>query len=151
MTVSSKLGESINAFIWFLVWSTPSGGRVNAVLQTSKCCADFLDCFVSARVANLLHLRDYQFEFLILRIEMRRDTHAGARTIVNDEFAANQFFRERRGVVIPNRDRATAAVRIFRTCNAKPGFLGQRNQVLSLPHTLFTDWADADCIDDLIA
>src|ERR1043166_841529 len=99
----------------------------------SKSGADFLGCSMSAGLANFLHLSDDQFEFLIPGVEMRRDAHAGAGTIIDDELTPHQLFGKRRRVVVPNRDRATAAVWIFWTADPEAGLFGKLNQVLSLP------------------
>ena len=54
---------------------------------------------------------------------MWRDAHAGAGPIIDDELTLDQFFGNRRGLVIPNRDCATAPRRIFRAGYSKAGFL----------------------------
>src|SRR5437016_12772942 len=90
----------------------------------SKCGAGLLD-LILAMVANLLHLSDYQFQLFILCVKVRRDAHAGAGAIIDNEFAANQFFRDRCGVVIPNCDRAAALRGIFWTGYAEACFFGE--------------------------
>src|SRR6266852_8325515 len=63
----------------------------------------FLRC-IGPRVTNLLHLGDYQIQLFVLRVKVWRDAHSRAGAIVNDEFAANQLFGDRAGVLVPNRD-----------------------------------------------
>src|SRR6266436_8124025 len=129
---------------------TPSRVRSGLWLKFSKCGAGLLG-LILAMVADLLHLSDYQLQFFVLCVEVWRDAHAGAGAIIDNEFAANQFFRDRGGVVVPNCDRAAALRWIFRTGDAKASFFGEGDQGFSLPHALFANGCDTNFVDDFVA
>ena len=62
-------------------------------------------------VSDFFHLANDEFEFLVAGVKMRRDAHAGAGTIIDDELATNQLARDCARVVVSARTAAATANR----------------------------------------
>src|SRR5258705_1628420 len=101
-------------------------------------------------VADVFHLVDDQFEFFVSCIEMRRHANAGSRTIVNNEFAAYQLFRDSRCILVSNSNCPTPVFWISRTRYAESRPFCEFNELVGLTHALFANSLDADFVDDLI-
>src|SRR6185295_6969628 len=109
-------------------------------LQISECCARSFVNGVGARVSDFFHFADYEFEFLVAGVEMWRDAHAGAGTIVDDKLASNQFAGNRRRVLVADSDCAAAVRCVLWTRHSKSGLFRQLNQMLRLSRTLGADF-----------
>ena len=98
----------------------------SSALQLFKNAAPAFPVVSNSRWSRIfLHLGDDQFQLFVFGVEMRRDAHAGAGPVINNEFSPDQFFGDRRRIVIPNCNRAAAPGRIARTGYAKARCFGQ--------------------------
>src|SRR6266498_319817 len=113
----------------------------------SKCCSRSFMEYISARVPNVFHFANHEFDLLIAGIEMWRNAYSGAGTKIDKELATNQFFGDRSRVFMSDCDCAAPVGCILWTRHFKACFLGQLDQPGRLPHTLFADFVNTDLID----
>src|SRR5215212_2879404 len=106
---------------------------------------------ITFRLTDLLHLFDHELQLIVSSVEVWRDANSRAGPEVHDKFAMDQFSRNRRRVLVGNRNRTAAPFHVLRTRHYESGLFSQIDQILSLPHALFADLVYTDLIDDLVA
>src|SRR5579863_807680 len=96
-------------------------------------------------------LDDEGVELLVRRVEMRRNTDAGARAIVDDDIAGSECGGDR----VARRDveghRAAAVGHVARPRDPDPGRVSERYQILRLAHRLGSNCRHPDLVHDLVA
>src|SRR5918912_1761484 len=102
------------------------GTRFNLSLITrhssllSKCCSCRLVRQVGARLYDVAHLAYDEFQLFFFGVEVWRDAHTRAGTIIDDELAADQLTGDGCRVIQGHCDRAAALRRVVRARHAKP-------------------------------
>src|SRR5271163_3617691 len=124
---------------WRCNIASRSGNRFDTVL---------LPC---SGVQNIRDLRERKIALLFAVVKMRRDADAGFGTIVNQNFAGEQFSGDCGGVGAIDGDGAGTLGRVCRSTYAPAVRLCAFVQALGHAHGFFANGADADPIQDLKA
>src|ERR1051325_4892437 len=125
-----------------------SSFRIHHFLE--RCARGFV-AHVGARVEYVSHLAHDAFDLFVLRVEVRRDAYARARSVVNYDLAADEFARDGGRVLDGDCDCAAAPLGLAWARDAEARLLGERDEELSLPHALLAYRRDPDLVDNLVA
>src|ERR1051326_5643409 len=114
-------------------------------MSTSGVC-----CLDSSGVKNRLDFANHEVQLLIFRVKMWRDADSGARTVIHQEIAAQQFASDVLGLRNVQRHRTTALGPIARRVDAEPSLVRELDQTNRLAERFCADVLHADLVDDFI-
>src|SRR2546421_3121401 len=81
----------------------------------SKCRPRRFVLCVGARVSNLFHFGNDEFQLFVFRIKMRGDAYTRARTIIDDELSTNQLLCNGSSIFMANSNRSSSIDGVLRT------------------------------------